>query len=110
MQNYGLIFSLLRRTGVKYTSITCTQTFHPKKVYIGSGSRVGAKTQSKSGSEFNSIHFGIEISKRLKFLRPILNPKFLGLKNVKKNIRKFFKNFQKSQKFLEPNIFGCQKF
>ena len=41
----------------------------------------------------------------------ILNtPKFLGLKILRKILENFFKNFQKSKKFLDPNIFGCQKF
>ena len=38
----------------------------------------------------------------------------IGSKNVrkinKKILENFFKNFQKSQKFLDPKIYGCQKF
>ncbi len=52
--------------------LTLNQTFHPIKVYIGSGSRVVTQSQTKvnSGldSEFYSIHFGIENKERLKFL------------------------------------------
>jgi hypothetical protein len=37
----------------------------------------------------------------------------LGSKKCEKNIRKFleifFKNFQNSEKFLDPNIPGCQQ-
>jgi hypothetical protein len=43
--------------------------------------------------EFNSIHFGIEINKCLKFL----------------TLKNFFKKFQESQKFLDQKTFGCQK-
>ena len=47
----------------------------PKKVYIGSRSRVRTQTQAQKlmdvDSEFNSIHFGIEIKKRLKMFTPI---------------------------------------
>ena len=62
---------------------------------------------------FISIHFGIEINNRFKLLTPIsLTP--IRSKKCKKNISKylenFFNNFQKSQKFLDPNIVGCQKF
>ena len=58
-------------------------------------------------SEFNSFYFNKEINKRLQFLTPI---RFWVRKNVKKNIREFLENFGKnslkSQKFLDPKIFG----
>ncbi len=49
---------------------------------IGFGSKSGTQTHTKINlgldSEFNSIHFDIEINKRLKFL----TPKMFGSKNV----------------------------
>ncbi len=38
------------------------------KLVLGPG--FGPKTKTKINSEFNSIHFGIEINKHLKFLTP----------------------------------------
>ena len=44
----------------------------PQKKYIlGLGPGCETKPKTKINSEFNSIHFGIEINKRLKFLTPI---------------------------------------
>ena len=45
----------------------CGQTFRPKKKYI-LGLGPGCEPKPKINSEFNSIHFSIEINKRLKFL------------------------------------------
>ena len=50
------------------------QTFHPKKsiywVWVP-GVDPNQNPKTEINSEFNSIHFGIEINKRLKFLTPI---------------------------------------
>jgi hypothetical protein len=77
----------------------------PKKKYIlGLGPKCELKPKPKTiiNSEFNSIHFCVEINKRLKFLKP---KSFWVLKNPN-----FFKNFEKIQTFLDPNTFGFQKF
>jgi hypothetical protein len=54
--------------------IGITRLFLKKKIYIGSGSPgVGpnqTQNQNQFDSDFNSIHFGIEINKYLKFLTP----------------------------------------
>jgi hypothetical protein len=62
---------------------------------FGFGSWVWTMTQTQTqkeinlglDSEFNSIHFGIEIKECLKVLRP---KKFVGPKKFEKNLRKFF--------------------
>jgi hypothetical protein len=91
------------------------QTFHPKKKYIlGLSSGFGPKPKPKSVLAWiqNLILYILVYNSTIKIFE---THKFLILKNVKKIIRKSsenffkFKNFQKSQ-FLDPNIFGCQKF
>ena len=68
---------------------------------------MGPGCKTKINSEFNSIHYGIEIQQTFKILNA---HKFLGLKNIRKFLGKFHKNFEKSQTFLDPNNFGFQKF
>jgi hypothetical protein len=61
---------------------------------LGSGPRPKPPKKINSmglDSEFNSIHFGIEINKCLKFLGP---------KNERKILENFFKEFQICHKFL----------
>jgi hypothetical protein len=43
-------------------------------------------------------------------LKILYTHKFLDLKNVRKKEENFSRILQKSKKFLDPNIFGCQKF
>ena len=75
------------------------QDFSPQKKYIlglGPGCELKPKPQTKINSEFNSIHFGIEINKRLKFLTPknVRGYKFLTfLKILKKFFLKIFLYF-----------------
>ncbi len=82
------------------------QIFHPKKRIYWVWVPV-VKPKPKINSEFNFIYFGIEIDKLLKFLTPI---SFWVYKMWEKYKKIFFLNFQKSKKFLDPTIFGCQKF
>ena len=43
------------------------QTFHPKKsMGMGPGCEPKPNPKTKINSEFNSVHFGIEVKKRLK--------------------------------------------
>ena len=46
------------------------QTFYPKKSEFGSRPIPKPKTQRDADSEFDSKHFGIEINKCLKFVKP----------------------------------------
>ena len=53
------------------TQYYCKSDILPQKKYIlGLGPECELKPKPKINSEFNSIHFGIEINKRLKFLTP----------------------------------------
>jgi len=50
------------------------QTFYPKKlksISIQNQNQTSKSIKAKINSEFNSIHFGKEINKHLKFLAPI---------------------------------------
>ena len=70
------------------------QTFHHKKMF---GSRVGTQTQNQNqfGFGFRIYFYTFWYGNRQKF--KILNThKFLGLKNVRKIKKNFFKNFQNS--------------
>ena len=60
---------------------------------LGLGPGCGPKPKPKINSEFNSIHFGIEINKCLKFLTPknFLVLKFLTFLKILKKI--FSSNF-----------------
>ena len=78
----GCKISIESHTGL--VKSTCERTFCGKSLGLD--------------SEFNSIHFGIEINKSSKFYRP---KKFLGPKIKEK--------FQTCHRFLDPKIFGSQK-
>jgi len=69
------------------------------KLVLGPGCGPKTKPETKINSEFNSIHFGIEINKHFKFLTP---------KNVWLKISDFSKNFILFfSHFLDPITYGC---
>ena len=69
-----------------------TQTQIQKEINLGLDSEF-------IGIDIGIKHFGIEINKCFKFLRP---KKFLGLKKI---LKKFFQKLQICLKFLDLNIF-----
>jgi len=66
---------------VDFIIVILTDFSPKKKCILGLGPGCGPKPKPKINSEFNSMHFGVEINKRLKFLTP---KNFWVLKNFLK--------------------------